>query len=86
VTFILKDLQRPFERLNDLPLKFETTLDGRVLLFTAAVSLLSTLLFGLLPALRTTRLDLVPALKAGDVASSPTEIPEVFQRKLIGWK
>jgi predicted permease len=57
---------------SDLPLKFETTLDSRVLLFTAAVSFLSTLLFGLVPALRTTRLDLVPALKSGDGASSTT--------------
>jgi predicted permease len=57
---------------SDLPLKFETTLDSRVLLFTAAVSLLSTLVFGLLPALQTTRLDLVPALKAADGASSKT--------------
>jgi predicted permease len=57
---------------SDLPLKFETVLDDRVLLFTAAVSLLSTLLFGLVPALRTTRLDLVPALKRGAGASSKT--------------
>jgi predicted permease len=38
-------------------------LDGRVLLFTIAVSLLSGVLFGLVPALRLSRLDLVTAIK-----------------------
>ena len=55
---------------SDLPLKSYTALDSRVMLFTASVSILSTLLFGLVPALRSTRLDLVPALKATDTAGS----------------
>jgi predicted permease len=41
-------------------------LDHRVLLFTLAISLASTILFGLTPAIRSTRADLVPALKAAD--------------------
>ena len=45
-------------------------IDQRVLLFTLAASLLSTFVFGLAPALQTTRLDLVPALKAIDADSS----------------
>ena len=38
-------------------------LDVRVLAFTAGVSILTGLLFGIAPALRATRLDLTPALK-----------------------
>ena len=40
-----------------------------MLLFTIAASLISTFLFGLTPALQTTRLDLVSALKAADADS-----------------
>ncbi len=39
--------------------------DVRALLFTATVAILTALLFGLIPALRATRLDLTPALKDG---------------------
>jgi len=44
-------------------LRFATGLDGRVLAFAALVSLGTTLVFGLVPALRASRPDLVPALK-----------------------
>ena len=47
------------------PLGFSPSLDVRVLAFTAAVSLLTGILFGLAPALRSLRLDLTPALKDG---------------------
>ncbi len=40
-------------------------LDWRVLLFTGAAALTTALLFGLLPAIRATRVDLTPALKEG---------------------
>jgi predicted permease len=45
------------------PLGFTTHLDARVLGFTAAVSILTGLLFGVAPAFRSTRVDLTPALK-----------------------
>jgi predicted permease len=54
---------------TDLGWSISTTVDGRVLLFTLLVALGSTLLFGLAPALRITRPDLVPALKAADADS-----------------
>jgi len=46
---------------DELPL--DLNLDQRVMAFTAVVSLLTGLLFGLAPALRSTRVDLTPALK-----------------------
>ncbi|HUA57623.1 MAG TPA: ABC transporter permease [Verrucomicrobiae bacterium] len=53
----------------DLPVLFDVKVDYRVLLFTMIVSVLSTLLFGLAPALSATRPNLVPALKAADADS-----------------
>lgn len=52
------------------PLGFSASLDGRVLAFTITVSLLTGILFGLLPALRSLRVDLTPALKDGSGASA----------------
>ncbi len=49
-----------------LPLTTNLTLDGRVLLFSAAVSLLTALIFGLAPGLRASKCDLVPVLKGDD--------------------
>jgi predicted permease len=42
----------------------DTALDARVLAFTAALTLASVLLFGLLPALRATRVDLATSLRS----------------------
>jgi predicted permease len=54
---------------SDLPIVFNAAIDNRVLLFTLAISAASTLLFGLAPALRATRPDLVRSLKAADADS-----------------
>ena len=54
----------------DVPLAYHVSVDGRMLLFTIAASLISTFLFGLTPALQTTRLDLVSSLKAADADSA----------------
>lgn len=54
----------------DVPLAFHVGVDGRMLLFTIGASLISTFLFGLTPALQTTRLDLVSSLKAADADSA----------------
>jgi predicted permease len=59
----------------DLPLPFPITLDlapdVRVLGFTAIVSLVAGVLFGLLPALRSTRLDVAPVLKDENAGGGP---------------
>ncbi|MEW6209602.1 MAG: ABC transporter permease [Acidobacteriota bacterium] len=47
----------------DFPLQIDLHLDYRVLLFTCLVSLATGVLFGLLPALQTTKVDLITALK-----------------------
>jgi predicted permease len=48
------------------PLPFEVKIDGQVLLFTIAISVLTGILFGLAPTLRSLRVDLTPALKDSD--------------------
>jgi predicted permease len=54
---------------TDLAFSIGATVDRRALLFTLLLSLVSTVLFGLGPALRMTRPDLLPALKAADADS-----------------
>jgi len=50
---------------ENVPRLAEVGIDARVLAFTAAVSLLASLLFGLIPVIRQARQDLVTALKEG---------------------
>ncbi|MBP1596232.1 MAG: hypothetical protein H6Q05_1609 [Acidobacteria bacterium] len=52
-------MRPPLLAQNDM----DIALDSRVLIFTAAISLLTGLLFGLVPALQATRVDLTHALK-----------------------
>lgn len=52
-----------------LPRANEVTLDGRVMLFTIALSLLTGIVFGLAPALQTSRADLQHDLKEGSAAA-----------------
>ena len=63
LAYWLVDAMMAFKPPLDIPLSTELHIDYRVLLFTAAVSLLTGVVFGLLPALQATNPDLVPALK-----------------------
>ena len=54
---------------QDRPIGFSAALDLRVLAFTAAVSMLSGVVFGLAPALRSLNVDLTPALKEGSASA-----------------
>ena len=56
--------------VDRLPRMDEVAIDENVLLFTLAVSLLTGILFGLVPAWRATRLNLVTLLKEGGRQSS----------------
>ena len=49
----------------DVPRLAESSIDGRVLAFTFGVSMICSLLFGLVPALYASRVDLNDALKQG---------------------
>src|SRR5262249_4031966 len=55
------------------PPPFNPQLDWRVLTFTAVIALLTGVIFGLVPALRSLRVDLTPGLKGGGAtdADSP---------------
>ena len=55
---------------NTVPASADLSVDGRVLLFTLAVSLLATFLFGLLPALQVSRSDRLASLR--DRTDAPT--------------
>ena len=52
------------------PLSYSPHFDVRVLAFTAAIAILTGLVFGLAPALRSLRVDIAPALKAGGASSA----------------
>jgi predicted permease len=61
----IRFLQR-VEVPTDLPIVISVQLDHRVLLFSLIAAVVSALFFGLVPALQSTKTDLVPALKATD--------------------
>jgi predicted permease len=52
----------------DVPLLERATIDGRMLMFTAVTALSCALLFGLVPALRTSRADVEATLRGGRAA------------------
>jgi predicted permease len=59
------DVFSQFRIPGDIPIVVDFRLDPLVLLLTVLASMASAFLFGLVPALQSTRPDLVPALKSG---------------------
>ena len=59
-----------FSNGND-PTPFDLKLDVRILAFTGVVTILTGILFGLIPALAATRVDLIPMLKGAEGESRP---------------
>jgi putative ABC transport system permease protein len=65
------------------PLLIDTSLNVRVLAFTAAVVVLTGIGFGVVPAFRSTRLDLAPALKDGAVTLDGTRGPTLGRALVV---
>ncbi|HSR50059.1 MAG TPA: ABC transporter permease [Acidobacteriota bacterium] len=63
LAFLLSRLLLTFQPPMGIPLAIDLSPDLRVLTFALGLSLLTGVLFGLVPALRTSRPDLIPALK-----------------------
>ena len=53
---------------SELPVSMVVQLDHRVLIFSLIAAVLSAVFFGLAPAIRSAKTDLVPALKTGETA------------------
>jgi predicted permease len=66
--------------LPEGPFHYDVRLEGRVLGFTLVITALSTLIFGIVPALQSARVDLVPVLKGTEVGATS---PRLILRNLL---
>jgi predicted permease len=62
-------LFRQIQLPTDLPITLTFQMDGRALLFSLLVAMVSAVLFGLVPAVQATRADLTALMKAGDAVA-----------------
>lgn len=67
---------------SDYPLDLGIRMDGRLLLFSLALSIVTGIVFGLLPALRATRMDLNTTMKASD--QGPAQRAGLWRGRLAG--
>ncbi|MGH9773511.1 MAG: ADOP family duplicated permease [Candidatus Acidiferrales bacterium] len=68
---------------GDSPVPFELPLDAKMFAFTAGLSVLTGILFGLVPALAATHVDLNPALKGTESTSESHPLRGGFAKSLI---
>lgn len=68
---------------ENLPSLAEVSIDGRLILFTLGIGLLTILLFGLLPVLQATRPAMGAALKEGGRSASPSRSSQRIRYGLI---
>ena len=68
---------------DTLPPMFDASVDGRALLFSAALSVGAGMLFGLIPAVRAARAGLHDALKQGARSTSGDRGGERVRRALV---
>jgi len=68
---------------SELPRAAEIKLDARVILFALLVSLVTTLLFGSVPALQTARLDINQALKSSSSRTGPARLGNRMRKLLV---
>ena len=59
---------------SDLPISISPQLDTRVLFFSFACAMLSAIVFGLAPALHSSRPELVPALRSSELEQAPRRL------------
>jgi predicted permease len=70
----------------DLPIVVDLSLDYRVLTFAAGISLATGVAFGLAPALKATRLDLVATLRGDGETGSPDHRWLTLKNALVGFQ
>jgi predicted permease len=75
------DLFSQFRIPSDVPIVLDFSLDPRVLLFTAVAAMVSAILFGLVPAFRSSRPDLSTALKPGTASGGKRR--QLFGRNVL---
>jgi putative ABC transport system permease protein len=73
----------PAEVKWDLPGLNDVTVDGRCLAFTAAVASLAAIMFGLVPALRASRPDLMRVFQDAGLACTPSPRTRRLNRALV---
>jgi predicted permease len=71
-------------RLLPVQMQVDLSADGRVLAFTALVSLATAVVFGLIPAWRATRVDLVSSFKGGAVGARQEVHPSRLRGIVVG--
>jgi predicted permease len=83
LTFWGRDLMRAFIPAGPYPIELAMSMNLKVVAFAAVLTAATTLLFGLVPALQTSRPELVPALKQG-IGDAPVGRARVQSVLIVG--